>query len=106
MVTFFRERGARVPGAKLGSRGCALYFDGEYVEVPAYRVDVADTCGAGDAFMAGFLAAITQGKNHREAALFGNAIGALCVRAIGTTTGIPSFEEALSFQANTEFVSR
>ena len=46
---------------KRGEHG-ASGVDGELeLEVPAYRVDVVDTVGAGDAFAAGFLAGILTG---------------------------------------------
>lgn len=39
-----------------GSRGAGYYNAGQYIEVAAFPVKVKDTVGAGDAFLAGFLA--------------------------------------------------
>lgn len=50
--------GARLAVATRGARGCIALTDGETVEVPARAVAVADTVGAGDAFMSGLLAAL------------------------------------------------
>src|SRR5580765_3028584 len=44
-----------------GELGCAIFVRDEYVEVPGYRVQVADTVGAGDAFSAAFLHGLNAG---------------------------------------------
>jgi fructokinase len=68
-----------------GSDGCALLQGGEYLEVPGYRVKVADTVGAGDAFAAGLLDGIQAGKPLREIADFANRLGALVASRCGGT---------------------
>jgi ribokinase len=45
--------------------------------VPPFKVEVKDTIGAGDAFGAGFLTAVLQGKTIQEAAVYGAACGSL-----------------------------
>jgi len=55
-------RGPRLAVCTLGAEGAvALESDGTQHEVPAVPADVVDTNGAGDAFMAGFLAATLRG---------------------------------------------
>jgi fructokinase len=61
----------------LGERGCCIYRDGSYTEVPGRKVEVADTVGAGDAFAAAFLHGIDQGWDDRRCGTFANAVGAL-----------------------------
>jgi 2-dehydro-3-deoxygluconokinase len=41
---------------KLGAEGCAALVDGEFTILPAIPIDPVDTVGAGDAFVAGYLA--------------------------------------------------
>ena len=69
----------------LGERGCAIFQNGAYCEVPGYRVEVADTVGAGDAFSAGFVHAREQGWAPRKIAEFANAVGALVASRTGAT---------------------
>ncbi|BDV31807.1 carbohydrate kinase family protein [Microbacterium terricola] len=58
------ERGPRLAVCTLGARGAiALRADGRRAEVPAVPAEVVDTNGAGDAFMAGFLAASLRGAD-------------------------------------------
>lgn len=86
---FFRDRGVKMAGVKLGERGCAVLDDEGYEEVPAFKVQCVDTLGAGDCFMAGLLAGLFHGGSFHEAARWGNATAAHCVQAVGATTGVP-----------------
>lgn len=61
----------------LGERGCAIYKDCNYTELPGCRVKVADTVGAGDAFAAAFVHALEQGWDARRCGAFSNAVAAL-----------------------------
>jgi fructokinase len=60
-----------------GELGCAILVDDRYVEVPGYRVQVADTVGAGDAFSAAFLHGLNAGWSAGEIGDFANRLGAL-----------------------------
>jgi sugar/nucleoside kinase (ribokinase family) len=78
---------------KLGSEGCyTRTLEGEFA-VPAFKVEkVVDTLGAGDSFVAGFLAATVNGWNLRKACRLANAVGAACVSTTGTS-GIRPIKE-------------
>ena len=60
-----------------GSRGAVMLIDGVFYAHPGYRVDMADTVGSGDAFLAGLLFKISQGTSPPEAIQFASAMGAL-----------------------------
>ena len=68
-----------------GERGCAVFHRDSYCEVPGFRVEVADTVGAGDAFAAGFLHGLERGLDARSAGRFANAVGALVAGRPGAT---------------------
>jgi len=95
MVTTLRRWGAAgVVGIKLGARGCYITDAGCAAYVPAVRVrNVVDATGAGDAFVAGFIAATLRGLKPLDAAGKANAIAAHCVTAVGASTSIKPFEE-------------
>lgn len=57
--------------------GCALLVRDHYVEVPGYRVPVADTVGAGDAFSAAFLHGLNAGWPPAQIGDFANRLGAI-----------------------------
>jgi fructokinase len=60
-----------------GELGCAVLVGDRYVEVPGYRVQVADTVGAGDAFSAAFLHGLSAGWPAAQIGDFANRLGAL-----------------------------
>ena len=66
-----------------GERGCAILKDGQYSQAPGYHVTVADTVGAGDAFSAAFVHALSQGWDAEHIASCANAVGALVASRSG-----------------------
>lgn len=80
---FLRARGAHTVIIKRGAAGC--WVDGETWQgaVPGITVPVVDTTGAGDAFAAGMLAALSAGKDLPAACQAGNQAGARIVGALG-----------------------
>ena len=59
----------------------------EVVEVPAYRIDVVDTTGCGDAFSAGFILGRAGGRSWAESARLGCAAAAQVAQGVGTDAG-------------------
>jgi len=82
-----RHSGAKAVIIKAGKDGCFLHNDEQVGMIPTQNnVEVVDTTGAGDAFAAGLIAAIVNGRNLYEACLQGNACGAKVVQELGTIT--------------------
>ncbi len=73
-----------------GERGCLVLNDGDCAELPGISVKVADTVGSGDAFSAGFLAALNREKTPLEAAQFANRLGAFVASRRGA---IPCYDD-------------
>ena len=68
---------------------------------PGFRVEhVVDTVGAGDGFAVGVLSALLEGLSPEEAAIRGNAIGAIQVSVRSDNEGLPNRAELESFIAN------
>jgi sugar/nucleoside kinase (ribokinase family) len=95
IVRRLRHWGASgVVGVKLGADGCYMTTPRGAAFVPPVRVRrVVDATGAGDAFIAGFLAATLKGYTPIEAARVANAVAASCVTAVGASTAIRPFTE-------------
>lgn len=93
------DHGVKTVGLKMGEEGCYIRSaDGE-LRIPAYEVNAIDALGAGDAFAAGFLAGVFYGWDLEKTGRFANAVGALCVMALGATTGVKILDETLAFMA-------
>jgi fructokinase len=68
-----------------GGKGALIYNDGYFVDHPGFRVNVRDTVGSGDAFLAGFLSKYLAGKTLSESLEFACATGALVATMAGAT---------------------
>jgi len=74
---------------KDGARGCAALVDGKRYEVPALPVTVVDPVGAGDAFVAGYLADRMAGATPSARLRTAIATGAFAVTVPGDCEGLP-----------------
>lgn len=63
-----------------------------------YPVDPVDTTGAGDAFTAGAVDALTRGESLAETLAFANAVAATTTTAPGAMTALPAREEVERFR--------
>jgi len=68
-----------------GGNGAFLLYNNEIFHHKGYKVEVADSVGAGDAFLAGFLAAYFGGKDMNTALTEASAIGAYVASQPGAT---------------------
>jgi ribokinase len=80
-----------------GEDGCACATPEERFHVPAFKVDVVDTTGAGDVFHGAFSFGLAKGWNAREVATFASAVAAIKCGSLGGRQGIPTYEETISF---------
>lgn len=83
-------------GIKLGAGGCLVRDAGGVYRIPAYTTTPVDATGAGDSFLAGFLAAVLRGADTPTACRVGNMIGALCVACLESAPHLPPYAEVLS----------
>lgn len=81
----------------LGEHGVAFYEDGQLVNIPANKVQVVDTTGAGDSFNGALAVALSEGKSLREACIYSSAVAALSITKLGAQTGMPTVEEVNEF---------
>ena len=93
---FFDAGAPHIVGVKLAEKGCYI-SDGRHGEfVKSRRVrNVVDATGAGDAFVAGFVAATLKGLDPFKAARVANSVAASCVSAVGASTAIREFDSYL-----------
>ncbi|MEV8508304.1 sugar kinase [Actinoplanes sp. NPDC051475] len=75
---------------KDGARGCTALIDGERHSVEALAVSVVDPVGAGDAFVAGYLADRLAGAAPAARLATAIAAGAFAVTVPGDCEGLPS----------------
>lgn len=99
-----RELSGRLGGAdvvvKLGANGCVAVIDGAEFIVPAVRVQVLDTVGAGDAFVAGYLAEMVSGSSPARRLDTATRAGALACLGPGDWESIPGRAELALLDAS------
>lgn len=82
-IAFLKNRGVRVAGVKSGSKGVFISSD-KLTHIAADTCPCpVDTTGAGDAFMAGFLYGIVNGKTPEQSAVIGNKTAYCCIMQVG-----------------------
>ncbi len=86
---------AGLPGltiaVKRGARGCRIYQADQCFDQATFAVpdnDIADTIGTGDAFDAGFLAALLRGRPAADAARIGSATATISMRGHGAASAL------------------
>lgn len=91
------KMGPRIVVVTCGAKGAQVFASREEFSVPAFRVRVEDTTGAGDCFNAVFLSGLCKGWDMRKSAQYASAAAAMSVQAIGARTGLPSEAEVDGF---------
>ena len=89
------EKGIKNVVITLGEKGAFFANNEEKFSLTVANLSnpVVDTTGAGDAFNAGFAAALTEGQNIKDALKFASATAGLSTTKIGTANSMPSREE-------------
>ncbi len=95
----FREQGASRVVVTRGDQGALLLDEQRFVSIGVHRVEQVDGTGGGDAFVAGFLHALLEGRDPEDCLRYGAALGASCVRAAGATAGVFHVGELEAFVA-------
>jgi len=93
----FRSMGARTVVISMGGEGSLLVNDEGVYHAGTYPMDFVDGSGGGDAFDAGYIYGMLKGLSTEDCLRYASALGASCVRAIGTTPGVFTRAECEEF---------
>ncbi|MFI5455692.1 MAG: carbohydrate kinase family protein [Isosphaerales bacterium] len=93
----FHDLGARRVVITRGELGVVSVSDALRVRLGTYPIAFVDGSGGGDAFNAGYIAGLLEGRSELDCLKLASAVGASCVRAVGTTAGVFSRAEAEQF---------
>lgn len=92
-------RGAAIVVYKLGAQGSVTYADGQEFRTGIFPVNAVKPTGAGDSFLAGFMAALTEQRPLHDAILRGSACAAIVVARPGCAPAMPTQQELEAFLA-------
>jgi 2-dehydro-3-deoxygluconokinase len=97
MAQFYLDRGAKQVAIKLGVQGAVLMTPSSLHEIPAFRVKVVDTVGAGDGFAVGLISGMLDGLAPMDCLERAAAIAAMAVTSQGDQDGLPTREQLEQF---------
>lgn len=81
---------------KLDKDGCMCVEDDiSYIVPPLKDIKAVDATGAGDAFLSGFIYGLYHDYSVKDAILFGNITGGICVQGMGCLTSFVNENELL-----------
>lgn len=84
MAQFFMDLGAGVCIIKWGANGSFIKTADTEFRMPAFKVDVVDTTGCGDAYCGGFIAGLARGYDLETACELGTATSGLVAMGLGS----------------------
>jgi sugar/nucleoside kinase (ribokinase family) len=90
------DLGPKLVALTEGAGGCLIASRERRVHVPAFRVNVVDRTGAGDAFMGGLSYGLLEGWDFERVGRFANACAALCCTKVGARA-MAKRDEVLAF---------
>jgi len=93
----FRRLGAGAVVITMGGEGAVLVNDRHRLRAGVYQVPYVDGTGSGDAFDAGYIYGLLNDFDGEGCLRVASALGASCVRAIGTTPGVFTRSECEAF---------
>ena len=103
----FQRLGAGTTIITMGGDGAVLVQKDLRLRAGTYAVPYVDGSGGGDAFDAGYIIGLLRGAGPEECLRLASALGASCVRTIGTTPGVFRRAECEAFlRANALRVER
>ncbi|MWA01866.1 carbohydrate kinase family protein [Actinomadura sp. LD22] len=88
--------GPRSVVVTLGAEGSLVATADGVHRLPALPVEVVDTTGCGDAYCAGFLTGLGQGRDVLEAARWGTAAAATVAQGLGSDAGLTDLDTVLT----------
>src|SRR5439155_26851583 len=94
---FFHHMGAATAIITMGERGSVLVQKDCRLRAGVFPMPYVDGSGGGDAFDAGYIAGLLQGLAPEHCLRYASALGASCVRAVGTTPGVFTRAECEAF---------
>lgn len=93
----FHSLGAETAIITLGGEGAVLVNNRERLRSGVYPITFVDGSGGGDAFDAGYIFGLLNNQDAEGCLRYASALGASCVRAVGTTTGVFTRDECEGF---------
>jgi len=94
---FFRDLGASTCIFKWGAKGSYVSGPDGTLRIPAFKIEVTDTTGCGDAYCAGFVTGLRHGFDLEKSCRLGTAASAFVATGLGSDAGVKDLATTLEF---------
>ena len=84
------QKGVQLIWVKKGNQGCSYFTKEKYFQLPAHKIEVIDTSGAGDTFDAAIIYGILSGFTPEKCGEFAISFTETTLQKIGTTKALPN----------------
>ncbi len=84
---------------KMGEKGAITFADGDEIRTGIYPIEAVKPNGAGDSFMAGLLAGLSEGRQLKDSILRGSACASIVVSKPGCAPAMPDADQLETFLA-------
>lgn len=88
---------AQIVVYKMGHHGAITFADNAEIPTGIYPVEAVKPTGAGDSFMAGFMASLSQGRDMKTAILRASACASIVVAREGCAPAMPDTDQLDAF---------
>ncbi len=75
--------GPKIVIVTLAELGSVIYDGDQFVEIPPYEIDLVDSTGAGDTYMAGFVFEYLKTGSIRQAGTFASCVSSIMIEQVG-----------------------
>jgi sugar/nucleoside kinase (ribokinase family) len=75
--------GPKIVAVTLAELGSVIYDGEQFYEIPPYEIDLLDSTGAGDTFMAGFTFEYLRTLDIRKSAMFASCVSSVMIEQVG-----------------------
>lgn len=75
--------GPKIVIVTLAELGSIIYDGNEFIQIPPSPVDLVDSTGAGDTYMAGFVYAYLAGESLRSCGTFASCVSSIMIEQVG-----------------------
>lgn len=93
VIRYISSKGIKTVIITMGAKGALACENGEFIHIPAFKVEAIDTTAAGDTFCGGLCVALCEGKSLKEAIVFASKASSISVTRMGAQVSIPMREE-------------
>ena len=104
IASFFLGLGVGTCIFKWGSKGSYIANKDGNRRIPAFKVDVVDTTGCGDAYCGGFIRGLKEGWSLDDSCRFATAASGLVATGLGSDAGIVDFDTTVDFMNSAKVI--